>query len=90
MITTRFKTLFLIEIYIIVQKCLPATSCFDENQDAAAVCGIPSLPNFVNRIVGGTKVLRGQFPWIAAYYNIIEGGKEEFLCGATLISSKSF
>lgn len=57
-------------------------------QDDDVVCGIPKVPNFSSRIVGGTTSPRGQFPWIVAYFDVNKKGIPQFLCGGSLVSRK--
>uniref|UniRef100_A0A8C4Q6Q1 Serine protease 12 n=1 Tax=Eptatretus burgeri TaxID=7764 RepID=A0A8C4Q6Q1_EPTBU len=52
----------------------------------SAVCGKRRVGKRIRRIVGGSKALRGGWPWQASLW--FDGlGERRFLCGATLISS---
>ncbi|KAL7035925.1 hypothetical protein ACKWTF_008625 [Chironomus riparius] len=52
-------------------------------------CGDPqvNLRNVTSLIVNGRMALRGQFPWLAAYYHNDEGFNG-YICGGSLVSQK--
>lgn len=58
--------------------------------DSNNQCGIPlqNLPESTGLVINGKPALKGQFPWLAAYYH--NGVRENgFICGGSLISSKA-
>ncbi|CAH2321870.1 neurotrypsin-like [Pelobates cultripes] len=59
----------------------------EKNTGISAVCGISPLLQRKKRIVGGTKSIRGSWPWQASLR--LKGFPKEsrLLCGATLISN---
>lgn len=58
--------------------------------ESNAQCGVPQkkLEDHSGLIINGKPVIKGQFPWMVSYFH--NGGEENaFICGGTLISSKS-
>jgi hypothetical protein len=53
--------------------------------DLAEMCGVPSTrPSRISGLIfGGTKAVRGQFPWLTAYFY-----NDKFNCAGSLVSSK--
>ncbi|KAL7034191.1 hypothetical protein ACKWTF_007887 [Chironomus riparius] len=52
-------------------------------------CGVPQirLQNSTGLILSGKVAMKGQFPWLAAYYHN-DIGNTGFICGGSLVSSK--
>jgi hypothetical protein len=52
-------------------------------------CGVPQFrfPQSTGLVVNGKSAVKGQFPWLAAYYHN-EYGNSGFICGGSLVSSK--
>ena len=52
-------------------------------------CGVPQFPikNVTSLVVNGKKAMKGQFPWLAAYYHN-DVGFSGYICGGSLVSSK--
>ncbi|XP_070492242.1 ovochymase-2-like [Chironomus tepperi] len=62
----------------------------NEYIDSNNQCGIPlqNLPESTGLVINGKPALKGQFPWLAAYYH--NGVRENgFICGGSLVSSKA-
>ncbi|CAG9804120.1 unnamed protein product [Chironomus riparius] len=62
----------------------------NEYIDSNNQCGIPlqNLPESTGLVINGKPALKGQFPWLAAYFH--NGVRENgFICGGSLVSSKA-
>ncbi|CAH1719741.1 unnamed protein product [Chironomus riparius] len=58
--------------------------------ESSIQCGVPKikLEDHSGLIINGKPVKKGQFPWMVSYFH--NGGEENaFICGGTLISSRS-
>ena len=65
------------------------TSLYEKINDLNLQCGVPQV-NFkstTSLVVNGKMALKGQFPWLAAYYHN-DVGFSGFICGGSLISTK--
>lgn len=65
-------------------------SRFSDTTEPQIQCGVPSRPvsGTTGLVVNGQVAVKGQFPWLAAYYHngVNDNG---FICGGSLISSKA-
>lgn len=52
------------------------------------MCGKSFRQGVTSLVINGAPAERGEFPWLIAYYNFVNGNFN-FVCGGSLISEKA-
>lgn len=67
----------------------PISTSDERLGEFSSQCGVPQyrVQNSTGLILSGKVAIKGQFPWLAAYYHN-DIGNTGFICGGSLISSK--
>lgn len=63
-----------------------ATSSPNDPHEFDRICGVSVRKETTGLVVNGNEALRGQFPWLVAYF--YGEHKPDFICGGSLISTK--
>jgi hypothetical protein len=74
---------------IFIRPTIDTTSIDETLSILDSQCGVPQVdfPKSTSLIVRGKMALRGQFPWLAAYYHS-DVESSGFICGGSLVSTK--